>query len=351
MSSGSSHSGVAGGAYAHGARPKVVVLSPWGQFGEVGERDILERAGCDVIVSKARTDEEVIAAVHDADAIIPSWGLSAAVMASLTKCRVIARSSIGMDTIHGIDIATEKGIVVCNVPDVFVNEVADHTYALLLACVRHIVPLHNYVVDGGWSDLNRQHPMGPISHHVYGQTLGLVGFGNIGRAVAKRAHGFDLKVIAYDPFTPKEVFLEAGVRQATLGQVLQDSDFVSLHVPLMDSTHHLIGAPQFRLMKPSALLINTCRGPVVDEAALIDALNHGMILGAGLDVTEEEPTPSDNPLVKMSNVVITPHTASASDLAGAERRRRPSHEVVAVLTGHRPRAVWNPPVLAKLNLK
>jgi D-3-phosphoglycerate dehydrogenase len=119
----------------------------------------------------------------------------------------------------------------------------------------------------------------------------------------------------------------------------------------MESTHHLIGAPQFRLMKSSALLINTCRGPVVDEAALIDALASGQILGAGLDVTEIEPVEATNPLLTMGNVVITPHTASVSDLAGAERRRRPSHEVVAVLTGHRPRAVWNPDVLKRLNLK
>jgi phosphoglycerate dehydrogenase-like enzyme len=222
--------------------------------------------------------------------------------------------------------------------------------ALLLACVRHIVPLHNYVMDGGWSDPTRQPPLGKVSHHVYGQTIGLVGFGNIGRAVAKRALAFDLRVIAYDPFTPKEVYREAGVTHATLGRVLQDSDFVSLHVPLTESTYHLIGAPQFRLMKPSALLINTCRGPVIDEAALIEALNSGQILGAGLDVTETEPIEPTNPLLNMSNVVITPHTASVSDLAGAERRRRPSHEIVAVLTGHRPRAVWNPDVLKHLHL-
>ena len=350
MSSPATTASTPGGAYAGGHRPKVVVLSPWGRFGDVGEQEILERAGCEVVVSTARSDEDVIAAVHDADAIIPTWGLSREVMASLERCRVIARSSIGMDTIFGVDIATEKGIVICNVPDVFVNEVADHTMALLLACVRHIVPLHNYVVDGGWSDSARQHPLGKISHHIYGQTIGLVGFGNIGRAVAKRALAFDLHVIAYDPFTPKEVYREAGVTQATLGRVLQDSDFVSLHVPLMESTHHLIGAPQFRLMKSSALLINTCRGPVVDEAALIEALHSGQILGAGLDVTEVEPVEPTNPLLKMGNVVLTPHTASVSDLAGAERRRRPSHEVVAVLTGHRPRAVWNPDVLKHLNL-
>ena len=134
-------------------------------------------------------------------------------------------------------------------------------------------------------------------------------------------------------------------------RILQDSDFVSLHVPLMPETHHLIGAPELGLMKPDAILINTCRGPVVDEKALIAALEAGQILGAGLDVTEQEPVESDNPLLQMQNVVVTPHMASASDWAGAERRRRPAYEVAAVLTGHRPRAVWNPRVLERLSLK
>jgi D-3-phosphoglycerate dehydrogenase len=181
--------------------------------------------------------------------------------------------------------------------------------------------------------------------------MGLVGFGNIARAVARRAAGFDLQVIAYDPFVSREVYLEYGVRQASLAQVLQDSDFVSLHVPVMPQTHHLIGAPELGLMKADAILINTCRGPVVDEQALIAALQAGQILGAGLDVTEQEPVDSQNPLLQMPNVVVTPHMASASDWAGAERRRRPAQEVAAVVTGHRPRAVWNPAVLERLALK
>jgi D-3-phosphoglycerate dehydrogenase len=224
--------------------------------------------------------------------------------------------------------------------------------ALLLACVRWIVPVSRFVDEGGWGQRGRgpRRPMGSI-HRVTGETLGLVGFGNIARAVAKRAVGFDLKLLAYDPYVSRDVLDAYGVRQAPLAQVLQDSDFVSLHVPLMPSTHHLIGAPQLRLMKKDAILINTCRGPVVDEAALIEALKNGHILGAGLDVTEKEPIESDNPMLQMPNVVVTPHMASASDWAGAERRRRPAHEVAAVLTGHRPRAVWNPAVLERVNLK
>jgi D-3-phosphoglycerate dehydrogenase len=332
------------------ARPKVVVISPWGNFGEVGEREILERAGCDVVVSNARGEDEVIDAARDADGIIYTGAISRRFMESLTRCKVIARSSIGMDVVEGAEIATEKGIVICNVPDVFVDEVANHTMALLLACVRWLVPVAQHVKDGGWGQRGRGRPVGMI-HRITGETLGLVGFGNIARAVARRAAGFDLKVIAYDPYVSAEVFREYGVRQVPFAQVLQDSDFVSLHVPLTPATYHLIGAPQLALMKKHAILINTCRGKVVDEQALIAALQSGHILAAGLDVTEKEPIDPDNPLLRMPNVVITPHMASASDWASAERRRRPAQEVAAVLTGHRPRAVWNPQVLEKLSLK
>ncbi|HEV2125557.1 MAG TPA: C-terminal binding protein [Chloroflexota bacterium] len=332
-------------------KPKVVVLlGGWGNFGEVGERDILERAGCEVVVSEARTDEEMIEAARDADGIIARPVLSQRFMESLNRCKVIACSSIGMDKIEGVDVANEKGIVICNVPDVFIDEVANHTMALLLAAIRWVVPYAEYVKEGRWGQRGQGRPGGYI-HRITGETLGLVGFGNISRAVAKRAQGFDMKVIAYDPYVSREVFDQTGVRQAQLGQVLQDSDFVSIHVPLLPSTHHLIGRSQLALMKKEAILVNTARGPVVDEQALIEALQNGQILGAGLDVTEQEPVDPENPLLKMPNVVITPHMASASDWAGAERRRRPAYEVVAVLTGHRPRAVWNTRVLERVALR
>jgi D-3-phosphoglycerate dehydrogenase len=335
-------------------KPKVVVISPWGTFGEVGEREILERAGCEIVIVASRSEDEAIEAARDADGIIAPPVFSRRFIEALTRCKVIACSSIGMDKIEGVDLATEKGIVLSNVPDVFVDEVANHTMALLLSCIRWIVPVSQYVKEGGWGargqGQGRRRPIGAI-HRITGETLGLVGFGNIARAVARRAAGFELKVIAYDPFVSREVFLEYGVRQASLAQVLQDSDFVSLHVPLIPQTHHLIGSPELGLMKADAILINTCRGPVVDEQALIAALQAGQILGAGLDVTEQEPVDPQNPLLQMPNVVVTPHMASASDWAGAERRRRPAQEVAAVVTGHRPRAVFNPAVLERLALK
>ncbi len=331
-------------------KPKVVVMQGWGAFGAYGEREILERAGCEVVVAQARTEDEAIAAAQDADGLIYTSGISARFMASLPRCKVIARSAIGMDNVFGVDIATERGIVLCNVPDVFIDEVANQTMALLLGCVRQIVPSALWVREGNWGRQGARRP-GDRIHRVTGETLGLVGFGNIGRAVAQRAVGFGLRIIANDPYLSPDVFARYGVRQASLAQVMQDADFISLHTPLTDETRHLIGAAEFALMKPDAILINTSRGPVVDEQALIAALHGGHILGAGLDVTEQEPVDPASPLLTMPNVIVTPHIASLSEWANGERRRRTAYEVAAVLTGHRPRAVWNPDVLARLNLK
>jgi len=330
--------------------PTVVVLTPWGNFGEYGEREILERAGCTIVVAQAKTEDDAIAAARDADGLIYTGGISRRFMESLTRCKVIARNAIGMDNVHGIDIATERGIVLCNCPDVFIDEVANQTMALLLGCVRQIIPSALWVREGNWGRQGVTRP-GDRIHRVTGETLGLIGFGNIGRAVAQRAAGFGLRIIANDPYLSGEVFARYNVRQASLAQVVQDADFISLHTPLTDETRHLIGAAEFALMKPDAILINTSRGPVVDEAALIAALQYGQILGAGLDVTEVEPVDPTNPLLTMPNVIVSPHIASLSEWANGERRRRTAYEVAAVLTGHRPRAVWNPPVLERLDLR
>jgi D-3-phosphoglycerate dehydrogenase len=330
-------------------KPLVVVIQGWGAFGEYGEREILERAGCEIVEARARTEDEAIEAARDADGIIYTGGISERFMSSLNRCKVIARSAIGMDNVHGVEIATERGIVLCNCPDVFVDEVANQTMALLLGCIRDLIPSALWVREGNWGRPGAARPGAHIPR-VTGETLGIVGFGNIGKAVAQRAAGFGLKIIANDPYLTPDVFARYGVRQVSLAQVLQDSDFISLHTPLTDETRHLIGAPELALMKPHAILINTSRGPVIDEEALIAALTNGQILAAGLDVTEKEPIDPDNPLLTMPNVIVTPHIASLSEWANGERRRRTAYEVAAVLTGHRPRAVWNPDVLERVNL-
>ncbi len=339
------------GAQTNGGKQwKVVVLNPWGEFGIYGEREILEHAGCQVEVVMAATEDEVLAAVRDADGLYYTGPVTRKMLLAMNRCKVIAESAIGMDTFEDFDLATEKGIVACNCPGVFVDEVANQGMALLLACVRWLVPTATFVKGGGWSERSRARPWGQV-HRMTGQTIGIVGLGDIGKAMARRAAGFDLKVLACDPYLPAATFKEHGAQQVSLGKLLQDSDFVSLHVPLNTETRHMIGAPQFALMKPDAILINTCRGPVVDEAALIEALQNKRILAAGLDVTEVEPIASDSPLLTMDNVVISPHMASISEWANGERRRRPAQEIASVLTGHRPRAVWNKDVLEHLNLK
>jgi D-3-phosphoglycerate dehydrogenase len=305
----------------------------------------LARAGLKVRTSAADTEAEIIEAVQEADGIIYSGSISRRFLESLTRCKVIARSTIGMDNIEGIDIATDKGIVLCNMPGVIEEEVADQTMALLLAATRWIVPLDAHVRSSRWA---RGEPLPnlPIPRFP-GSVLGLIGLGRIARAVARRAVGFGVRLVAYDPLLPEAGFAAAGVQRATLAQVLQDSDFVSLHVPLTPETHHMIGEAELRMMKPAVVLINTARGKIIDEPALVRALQERWIAGAGLDVMEQEPLPADHPLLALDNVVLAPHRGGVGSGADPLRYLRPAQEVAAVLAGHRPRAVWNPEVLER----
>ncbi len=338
----------AGRSAGRGRPPKVVVIPHLGRFGELGELEILERVGCEVVVLDSRDENVTIPASRDADGVIAPPHLSLRFMQALRRCRVIACSSIGMDDVHGVEVAARKGIVICNSPDVLSEEVANHTFTLLLAAARRIVPMAQWVKDGQWGKGTR--PAGSIPA-LSGRTLGLVGFGNVGRCMAARAVGFGLRVLAYDPYVSTEAFRRHGAQQAGLAEVLQDSDFVCLLVPLTAETRRMIGPPQLALMKESAILVNTSRGEVVDEAALADALRRGRLLGAALDVLEQEPAAADNPLLAMDNVIVTPHMSSLSDRANVERRLRPPREVAAVLTGHRPRFCWNREVLERLPLR
>jgi D-3-phosphoglycerate dehydrogenase len=311
--------------------------------------EVLERAGLNVVVSLVPEDEDRLRAFRDADGIIDNGPFSRQLIEALTRCKVIARSGIGMDLFDDVDIATAKGIVLCNMPGIIEEEVADHTMALLLAVTRRVVPLDRLVRAGEWA---RGGVLGGFRMpRLFGSRLGLVGLGRIGRAVARRATGFGFHLSAHDPFAPPEVFAAAGVEEVTLAEVFQDSDIVSLHVPLTAQTHHLVGERELKLMRRDSILINTCRGPVVDEAALISALEAGRIAGAGLDVMEHEPIGADHPLCRLQNVVLSPHIASRSDWADEERHVRPAQEVAAVLGGLRPRAVWNPEVLERLHLR
>lgn len=315
------------------------------------ERAKLAAAGASFEEHVYVNDDETIKIARDADAIInASGGFPARVINELEKCRLIVQSAVGYDRID-VPAATEKGIPVANLFDYCIEEVADHAMTLVLACARRLMFMERVVREGKWSYGSRDMfgRIGPVQR-LSEQTLGIVGFGNIGRLVAKRSAGFGWKRIAYDPFVDPAVALELGVELVPLEDLLARADYVTLHVFLNDQTRHLINAERLKLMKPSAYLINTCRGPIVDEKALIAALQAGSIMGAGLDVFEKEPLATDSPLLEMDNVILTPHVAVYSERALELNRTLPFDEVVRVLSGKFPRGLINKTLRGRLAL-
>jgi D-3-phosphoglycerate dehydrogenase len=238
--------------------------------------------------------------------------------------------------------------VVTNVPDVFIDEVADHTLAMFLAAHRRLRLMHELTTRGKWSE---GRPYFKEIPRLYGQTFALISFGNVAKAVARRCHAFGLRVIAYDPYLAELEMTAVGVEPVTsLIELCERGDFVSMHAPLNSETHHMMSTAQFRAMKRIALFINNGRGPTVDEAALIEALRHGQIAGAALDVFEVEPVDPSNPLLAMDNVIVTPHIASATARMAPETRRRLGREIATVLQGKWPRSAVNPGVLPRTGL-
>ena len=219
--------------------------------------------------------------------------------------RVVSNYAVGYNNID-VDACTARGIPVGNTPGVLTDTTADFAFTLLMAAARRVVEAADYVREGKWKTWG---PKLLLGFDVYGATLGIAGFGRIGQAMARRAHGFDMRVLYHDPTTAADQDLAELVDFDTL---LAESDFLSIHVPLTDETHHLIGAAEFAKMKSTAILINTARGPVVDPDALYDALTNGTIAAAALDVTDPEPLPADHKLIGQPNCIIMPHIASAS---------------------------------------
>jgi D-3-phosphoglycerate dehydrogenase / 2-oxoglutarate reductase len=328
-----------------------VVATPFGRRVETEypyEHEALRPLGITIATAENDSEATYIAQVKDADAIMAGGRmLSASIISQLERCKVIANGGVGVDRVD-LDAATAAGIVVTNVPDVFIDEVANHAMMLLLCLAKKTIPLDRAVREGRWGDSRKY--MSPMPK-LTGQVLGLVAFGNIPRKVSSRAKGFDMQVIAWDPFVSDDVFERYGVeRVANLADVFRRSDFVSSHLPLNKDTRGLLNYALFSNMQPTAYFINTGRGPTHVEADLIRALNEKKLAGAGLDVMEMEPTQPGNPLHQMENVVLTPHTASVSDVSDVERRRRVGQEIAAVLQGRMPRSVVNKEVLAKVRL-
>ena len=311
------------------------------------ERDY---ADCQAAVAPARLttlsfldrEDEVIGRARDADAlIVSSTPVTRGVMSALEGLKVVVRTGVGYDVID-VPAATDLGVVVVNVPDIWVREVANHALALLLAWNRKVITLDENVHAGKWGG----GVPGAWTGSLHGETVGIVGLGNIGSAFARRVAVFETKVIAHDPYVDDARFRELGVERVSLEALAERSDYVSVHTLLNEETRHLIGEAFFKRMKPTAILINTARGPVVDELALTQALREKRLAGAALDVWEREPVAADNPLLGMDNVIATPHAAYFSSPAVAQVPRRCGEEVARVLTGQRPINVVNPEVYA-----
>jgi D-3-phosphoglycerate dehydrogenase / 2-oxoglutarate reductase len=288
------------------------------------------------------SEDEVIARARDADALVTTFSpVRREVLSALEGLKVVVRTGVGYDVID-VPAATELGVIVVNIPDVWIREVANHALAMLLACNRQLLTLDRQVRAGVWAGA----VPGERTGALHNETVGIVGLGNIGSAFARRVAALEMKVIAHDPYVDDSRFAALGVERVTLEALAERSDYVSVHTLLNAETRHLIGESFLRRMKPTALLINTSRGPVVDEAALVRALRAGRPAAAALDVWEQEPPARDNPLLAMDNVLATPHAAYFSTAAVAQVPRRCGEEIARVLTGRRPLNVVNPEVYA-----
>lgn len=295
-----------------------------------------------------QSEEELISICHDADYIITFLGFfpfTPKVLRGLPKCRFLQTLSIGYDAID-VKVATEQGIGIVNLRGFCAEELAEHTMALILACARWIVVLHDRVKMGRGADAVSDEAEQHMSI-LKGKTLGLIGFGNAGRAMVPKAKGFEMRILAYDPYVEKSSCEKLNVKKASLDKLLEKSDFISIHANLTPENRHLVGLEQFKKMKRSAFIINTARGAIIDERALYSALSEGYIAGAGLDVTDPEPVALDSPLLKFDNVILTGHHAGVSPESKAASATQSAEEVSRVMRGKWPFGLVNPEVKEK----
>ena len=305
--------------------------------GEI-EASLYEKYNLKPVQVEANLPEEIIPHVEDCDALFAiSVSLPEAVVSSLSRCRVISRLGTGTDKID-VAMATRKGILVTNVPYFCVEEQADHTMALMLALARKLPQMAQAMIEGAWSHSKRQ---SRSNQRLSTQTLGLIGFGNSAKATAERARGFGMRVIATrrNMKAPRQEADELGVEMVSLDTLLSESDYVSLHLPLTSETYHMLNEAELDKMKQGAYLINTSRGALVDESALVNLLREGRLSGAGLDTFEgidpftKDESPPNHPLLELDNVVLTPHVGAASVQAAQDVSRGGVQNVVSVLSG------------------
>lgn len=299
-------------------------------------RKVLAKIGAELHLAAASTAEAVLEVARDADALLVTYAkITSEMIGQMKDCRIISRFGIGVDNVD-IEAASRRNIVVTKVPDYCIDEVSDHAMALLLAAARKIPFANSQVQAGKWL----MSAVTPI-HRLRGRTLGLVGFGRIPQLLAPKAKAFGLNVIAYDPYISADVTSRCGVKAVSFHELLAASDYVSIHSPLIAATEGIFNADAFRRMRPTAYLINTARGPIVNEAALAHALDAGQLAGAALDVMAQEP-PGNSPLLGRDNVILTPHTSFYSEESLVELQTKAAEEVARVLTEQPPRNPVNP---------
>ncbi|MFQ5997213.1 MAG: C-terminal binding protein [Dehalococcoidales bacterium] len=311
------------------------------------EAEELATVNAELVEVEAATEDKIIELARDADALLVIFApMTRRVLQALPRLKVIVRYGIGYDNVD-VDAATDNGVLLVNIPDFCLEEVANHAIALLLILGGGLLAINEGMKQNRWaeSQLIRASVGAP-----YEQTLGLVGCGKIGRMTARKAQCFGLRILGYDPYVDKSLAKEYGITLVSLPELLKESDFVSVHTLLNQETRHLIGEKEFKQMKPTAYFINTARGAVVDEAALIKALQEKRIAGAGLDVFEQEPVEPDNPLLKMDNVIVSPHCCSHTVASIKRLKQSVGQEAARVLSGRWPKNVVNQTVKPKINL-
>jgi D-3-phosphoglycerate dehydrogenase / 2-oxoglutarate reductase len=323
-----------------------VVLIEHGYASTRLEHDVISAAGGELIDAENRPLAEALTLCEDTDAVlfrrIEMTGDRIRRIARSGRCKIILRYGVGTDNVD-VQAATEAGIIVGHVPAYCIDEVSTHALALLLACARNVVGAHRKLAQGDW-DVTRLESVGRLS----GRTLGIVGLGNIGQATARKVAGWGLRVLATDPLVPPAEAAAVGATLVDLDTLCAESDYLSLHCPLLPETRHLINERTLGRMRPGAIVVNTARGPVVKTDALLAALDAGRLAGAGLDVFETEPLPADSPLRRHPRLVLTDHTAWYSEESQRQLQRTAAEEIVRVCTGGLPVSLMNPEVLRRL---
>ncbi|MBI2947960.1 MAG: C-terminal binding protein [Verrucomicrobia bacterium] len=320
-----------------------VILIKHGYPSVEPERRVITDAGGEFFDGDKMSDEEEARICSEAEGILVRWRkITPDMIKTYRRCKILIRYGVGFDNVD-VNAATEAGIIVGHLPTYCLDEVSSHTVALWLACVRRVVETHRKLARGGW-DAN---PPAPI-FRTKGKTFGLIGLGNIGQSVARKLSGWGMNLLACDPFVDPKRAEALGVRLVDQETLLRESDYVSLHVPLLPETRHLMSERQFAVIKPGAILVNTARGPVVDAKALLAALESGRVAFAALDVFEEEPPALHSPLRTHPRMVLTDHVAWYSEDSQLELKITAAEEAVRVCTGGLPRSIANPEVLQRL---